>query len=86
MLMIDVYAFNIILNVVTALLGMYAVSGGLAGFVQDNCSWYERIILIGGGLCMIIPGVLTDVIGFAILAAIVVWQKMRVRKREGAAA
>ena len=77
MLMIDTTVFAIIQNVITALLGMYALSGGLAGFVQDHCRWYERILLIGGGMGMIIPGTVTDIIGFVIVAVIYIVQKRR---------
>ncbi len=80
MLMIDVDIPEILLNVCTALLGMYALSGGLTGFVQDDCTWYERLILIGGGMAMIIPGIMTDVIGLVVVGAIVVIQKLRYKK------
>jgi TRAP-type uncharacterized transport system fused permease subunit len=46
MLMIDVGVLDIISTLATALIGMYAVSGGLAGFVQDKCNLFERIILL----------------------------------------
>ncbi len=77
MLMIDTTIVEIIQNVITALLGMYALSGGLTGFVQDHCKWYERLLLIGGGMGMIIPGTVSDIIGFVIVAAIFVVQKRR---------
>lgn len=82
MLMIDAVWYDIVLNVITALMGMYALSGGLAGFVQDKCTWYERIILIGAGLAMIIPGWVTDVIGLAVLVGIIIVQKARAKKRD----
>ena len=81
MLLIDAAPLDILLNVLTALLGMYALSGGLTGFVQDDCTWYERLLLIAGGLCMIKPGWITDSVGLAITAAIIVWQTVRVKKR-----
>ena len=77
MLMIDTTVWAVVQNVATALVGMYALSGGLAGFVQDHCKWYERILLIVGGLGMIIPGTISDLIGFAILAAIFAIQRKR---------
>ena len=81
MLLIDTSAADVALNVCTALLGMYAVSGGLIGFVQDHCRWYERIILIAGGLCMIIPGIYTDLMGLAVLVVVFVYQRVRSRRR-----
>ncbi|MDD3919551.1 MAG: TRAP transporter permease [Eubacteriales bacterium] len=83
MLMIDAAVGDIILNVCTALLGMYALSGGLTGYVQDHCTWYERIALIVGGMGMIIPGWVTDVAGLVIVAAIIIVQKLRVKKQGG---
>ena len=83
MLMIDAAVGDIILNVCTALLGMYALSGGLTGYVQDHCTWYERIALIVGGMGMIIPGWVTYVAGLVIVAAIIIVQKLRVKKQGG---
>ncbi len=80
MLMIDATFIEIALNVGSALLGMYALSGGLAGFIQDDCTWYERILLIAGGMGMIVPGWQTDLIGLLVLAGIIVLQKRRYQK------
>ncbi|MGE4353123.1 MAG: TRAP transporter permease [Oscillospiraceae bacterium] len=82
MLMIDVGLVEIFGNVATALIGMYAVSGGLAGFVQDRCTMPERFLLIAGGLCMIYPGYVTDAIGLAVTCVIVLFQLKRVRAAE----
>jgi TRAP transporter 4TM/12TM fusion protein len=79
MLLIDFTIGEILLNVATALLGMYSVSGGLTGFVQDRCTWYERLLLVGGGLCMIVPGLFTDLIGLVILVGVILLQKHRTR-------
>ena len=81
MLMIDAAWYDILLNVATALLGMYALSGGMCGYVQDNCTWYERIILIVGGMGMIIPGLQTDLIGLALVGVIFFIQRARHNKR-----
>ena len=85
MLMIDTTIFAIVQNVATALIGMYALSGGLAGFVQDHCRWYERLLLMGGGMGMIIPGTASDVVGFIIAAAIYIIQKRRANARSAIA-
>ena len=82
MLMIDVNIVDIISTLATALIGMYAVSGGLAGFVQDKCNLLERVLLVGGGLCMIVPGFVTDGIGLVITGVIIFFQKRRAAARE----
>lgn len=84
MLMIDSTVWEILQSAFTALLGMYALSGGLAGFVQDDCTWYERILLIGGGMGMIIPGTLTDLMGVVVVGGIFILQKARAKKRRTA--
>ncbi|NCB41543.1 MAG: TRAP transporter permease [Clostridia bacterium] len=84
-LMIDTTFFAVAQNVMTALLGMYALSGGLTGYVQDHCKWYERILFIGAGLSMIIPGTMTDIGGFALVAVLIMIQKSRVHKRMASA-
>lgn len=63
MLLIDITIFGVCQIVITSLVGMYAVSGGLTGYVQDKCAWYERILFVGAGLLMIDPGTYTDLVG-----------------------
>ena len=80
MLMIDTHALVILQSLATALLGMYALSGGLAGFLRDRCKWYEKTLLIAGGLAMIYPETATDLIGILVLAVVLLMQVRRVRK------
>ncbi len=80
MLMIDTSPLVVVQSLITALLGMYSLSGGLAGFVQDRCTWYERMLLIAAGLGMIVPELISDVIGVAVLALVIVMQKLRVKR------
>ena len=44
-----------------------------------------RLALVVGGLCMMIPGTLTDVIGLVVVGGAVLYQRMR-SKRAAAAA
>lgn len=81
MLMIDTNFFEVALIIVSALLGMYAFSGGLAGFVQDKNKWYETILLLIGGLGMLIPGWQTDLLGLVLVSVVLVLQNLRIKKR-----
>ena len=83
MLLIDVTFIGILQITVTSLIGMYAVSGGLTGYVQDRCTWYERILFICGGLCMIDPKMLTDLIGIGLIAVLIAKQIYTRKKRSG---
>ena len=78
MLMIETHFLVVLQSLFTALLGMYSLSGGLAGFAYDRCAWYERLLLIAGGLGMIYPETISDVFGLAVLALVIISQKRRV--------
>ncbi len=80
MLLIDTNFGEVALIVVTSILGMFGVAAGLEGFLRGNIPWPLRLVSIAGGLLLIIPGVLTDVIGVVIIAGIVVLQFMRQRR------
>ncbi|MBQ3574237.1 MAG: TRAP transporter permease [Clostridia bacterium] len=73
--------FNIALIIITSVIGMFAVAAGLSGYFFKNMNIIERLLAIGGGLCMIIPGTLTDVIGLAAIALVVVFQLVFHRKK-----
>ena len=71
---------DVAMIVVSALLGIYAVAAGLAGFFQAKLNPVFRMILVAGGLLMLIPGGLTDIIGLAVLAVVYFIQKMAAKK------
>ena len=71
---------DVAMIVVSALLGIYAVAAGLAGFFQAKLNMVFRLVLIAGGLLMLIPGAVTDVIGLAVLVGIYFIQKMASKK------
>ena len=79
-------AWEVILLCATALLGLFALAAALNGFLFRKIPWVFRILLIGGGLAMMIPGVLTDVIGLAVVGCIVVMQKLFTKKENAGAA
>ncbi len=66
--------YDIVLIIVTATIGMIGVAAGLSGYLIKPMNIIERILTIGGGLCLIIPGTLTDIIGLAAIAIAVVMQ------------
>ncbi|MCQ2432662.1 MAG: TRAP transporter fused permease subunit, partial [Clostridia bacterium] len=58
----------------TSIVGIFAISAGMEGYMQHNIPIWERIILIAGGLCMISPDLITDIIGVVVVAVIIVLQ------------
>jgi UPF0716 family protein affecting phage T7 exclusion len=46
--------------------------------------WVERILLVGAGLCLVDPGLVTDIIGIVVLGGITVYQLLGRRRKETA--
>jgi len=80
MLFIDTNWIQVVQIIATSLIGMYGIAAALSGYFMTEMNFIERIITIAGGLCLIIPGTLTDVIGVAVVAVIAVVQIMRKKK------
>lgn len=76
LLMIDATVPMIAYAAITAIIGMWGVSVSMIGFCQNLLNIPQRILFFVGGLCMIIPGAMTDAAGVAIIAASFMWQRM----------
>ena len=77
--------FDVIVIGITALLGLFSVATALNGYFYCKVPVVLRLVLVAGGLCMMIPGLLTDVIGLVVLAAVVVYQYTHAKKINAAA-
>ena len=80
MLFIDTNALEVIQIIITAVIGLFGVTTGLEGFFKGNVAWPLRIISCVGGLCLIYPELLTDVIGIVLVAAVIAFQIIRSKK------
>lgn len=74
MLLINASFLNIVQVVITSLIGMFAISGGLEGYMKKKLPWWQRILAIVGGLGMIDPNFATDIVGMALILIVVVFQ------------
>jgi len=81
LLLIDVQPLELGLVVATALLGMMAVSAGLMGYLIRTAYWWERLILIAAGLCLVSPNLIASGIGLVVLAAVLFIQSRRPHDR-----
>lgn len=60
---------EIVTTVISAIIGVFVLSSALEGYlmgVGKLQNYLVRLLLLGAGLCMLIPGILTDVIGVVI--------------------
>jgi TRAP transporter 4TM/12TM fusion protein len=58
-----------------AIIGVVALAASLHGYLLRPTRLWERLLLFGGALVLIKPGVLTDVIGLAALALVLLAQQ-----------
>lgn len=76
----DVQWYDVVLICVSAVIGIVGVSAGMEGYMYVKCPWWQRIMLLAGGLLCIIPGVVTDASGFALIALVFILQKLAEKK------
>ena len=69
-----------VLIVITSLAGLFGVAAALNGFLYRPMNPLFRILIAAGGLCMMMPGNLTDVIGVVVVVAVVIFQRMSAKK------
>ena len=82
MLFIEATTIEVVLIIVTSLVGIFALSAALEGYMFRKLKFFEIIPLIVGGLLMIYPGHITDAIGFVIVAGITAFQFILSRKKK----
>lgn len=70
----------IISATISAILGIYALSVALEGFYRYPVNLVLRVLVFGGALLMIVPGLLTDIAGLAIVLIVLIPQHLRHRK------
>ena len=80
MLFVDTNIWGVISISVTALVGIFAVSASLEGFLKTHMPWYERVACAIGGLMLIFPGVTTDAVGLTMVAVVFILQFAAAKK------
>lgn len=86
MLFVDVSgAFQVVQICISALLGIFAVAAALNGFLYRNIPPLLRLALLAGGLGMLIPGTITDVVGFVVVGGVILYQRTMAKRQSAAA-
>ena len=73
--------------IITAILGLVGIGGGFIGYLNGPLKLPMRLLSFAGGICMVIPGTLTDIVGAAVIAGVFVltWFVQKNRKSTTAA-
>ncbi|MEG1345412.1 MAG: TRAP transporter permease, partial [Acidaminococcaceae bacterium] len=85
-LMINATIPKIAMATITALIGMWGVSVAMIGYCVKTTNMLQRILFFFGGVMLIDPGLLTDVIGITVLVATYAWQVIEKKKMNKVAA
>ena len=78
----DASVFEMALVCVTALLGLFCIAAALNGHLFKKINPVLRIALVVGGLCAMIPGITSDVVGIAVAVVVVAFQYLTAKKKE----
>jgi len=82
MLFIDTSISEIITITITSLIGMFAVSSSLEGYLMCKMPWYQRIVILVGGILLIYPGLTTDIIGIILVILVATMQFLGKKRAE----
>ena len=86
MLLVNTTPLQVVLVVITSIIGIFGVAASLNGYLLRHINPLVRVVMAVGGLLMLDPRISTDAIGIVLLAGSVAWQYLAVRKDPAAAA
>lgn len=74
-MMVDSSIPEIIYSAISPIIGVYSLNLGLEGFKDFPIPLWQRVLLVAGALALIVPGIVTDLIGLLIVAFVIFNQK-----------
>ena len=80
MLFVDTNAIQVVQICITSVMGIFGVAAALNGYLYKHINPLFRLLIAAGGLAMMIPGTLTDVVGLALVVGIIVLQRASAKR------
>ncbi|MEG1593550.1 MAG: TRAP transporter large permease subunit, partial [Oscillibacter sp.] len=80
MLFIDTNAFEVVQIIITSLVGLFGLASALNGFLYRPIHPLLRILMAIGGLCMMIPGTFTDILGLVAAGSVIFYQRAKAKR------
>jgi TRAP-type uncharacterized transport system fused permease subunit len=65
---------HISFSIITSLIGVICLGGGIIGYLHKPARIHERVLLLAAALLLIKPGLMTDIGGFLCVAVVVFFQ------------
>jgi len=84
MLLIDTTPFEVVQIVLSSLLGIFGVAAALNGFLYRPLNPLLRLLLAAGGLGMMVPGLVSDVVGLGIVVGTILYQRSGAKRQANA--
>lgn len=78
-LLLEGNVLNIIISVITALIGVYLLSSSTIGYLRTGSKWYERVLLMAAALLLVDGGLTTDACGLIIAVGVFLLQTFRMK-------
>ena len=82
MLFIGAQWYDILQIGVTSIFGMIGIAAALEGYFTRHAHLLQRLLFLAGGLLLVEPGLLTDILGIVIILIPILWQTVE-NKRFG---
>jgi TRAP transporter 4TM/12TM fusion protein len=77
MLLIDTTWWEVVWIFVTASVGMYGLAAAMQGYFITEARWWERVVLFVSAICLVKPGIYTDIAGIIGMALVYTAQRRR---------
>ncbi len=77
--------FEVIQIIITSLVGIFGIAAALNGFLARHLNPFARLILAVAGLCMVVPGTISDLLGLVTMVCVVVYEFGMARKEKASA-
>ena len=80
MLFIDTNALEVVQICITSVVGIFGVSAALEGYFLHHMPAWQRVLSAVGGLLLIYPGLVTDLIGLGLVGSVLALQYLTRKK------
>lgn len=68
---------------VTSMIGIAALAGGVDAWFLRRANWFERVLLIAGGLMLVYSSPIFDAVGLGLVALVILIQKFTPKRSPG---
>ncbi len=83
MLFIDAQWYDILQIGLTSIIGMVGIGAALEGYFLRHAHLIQRVLFLAGGLLLVEPSLITDVIGIVLIVLPMLWQLLENKKLGG---